>query len=64
MKIYVFKYDNYYSGSRSFKVLANSEAEALAILIKERSKYLNDEETTYIGREEIELDSSKIIGDF
>lgn len=64
MKIYAFKFDNYYSGSRNFKVLANSEAEALAILIKERSKYMNDEETTYVGRKEIELDSPKIIGDF
>lgn len=61
MKIFVFKFDNYYSGSRSFKVLANSNEEAFLLLRRERRKYLDDEETTFVGEEEIELDSPKLI---
>lgn len=61
MKIFVFKFDNYYSGSRSFKVLANSNEEAFLLLRRERRKYLDDEETTFVGEKEIELDSPKLI---
>ena len=55
MKIFVFNFKNYYAGSRSFKVLANSRDEAFEILKKECKKYLG---------EVIELDSPKIISIF
>lgn len=64
MKIFVFNFKNYYSGSRSFKVLANSRDEAFEILKKERKKYLDDEETEAINEKVIELDSPKIISIF
>lgn len=64
MKIFVFKFSNYYSGSRSFKVLARTRSEAFFLLEKERKKYLNDEETNYEVEEEIKLDSPKLISDY
>lgn len=64
MKIFVFNFDNYYAGKRSFKVLARTRSEAFLLLEKERKKYLDDEETTYVGEEEIELDSPKLISDY
>lgn len=64
MKIFVFNFDNYYAGKRSFKILAETRSEAFSLLEKEREKYLNDEETTYEGEEEIELDSPKLISNY
>lgn len=64
MKIFVFKFSNYYSGNRSFKVLAETKSEAFSLLEKKRRKYINDVETTYEEEEEIELDSPKLISDY
>ena len=61
MKIFVFKFDNYFSGRRNFRILANSETEALSLLKEQHSKYFNDEETTFIRKEVVELNSPKII---
>ena len=60
MKVYVFNFDNYYAGSRTFKVFAHSEAEAYELLKKEYSKYLNDE-TELVSKHIVELDSPKVI---
>lgn len=64
MKIFVFNFDNYYAGKRSFKVLARTRSEAFSLLKKECGEYLNNERTAYEGEKEIELDSPKLIGNY
>lgn len=64
MKIFEFRYGNYYRGARYFKVLAHSEEEAWEILRSEKDEYLRDEESNLIGVYVIELDKPKLISCF
>lgn len=63
MKIFVFKYDNCFSGKRNFKVLAESRDEAWDFLQICRKKYIMDDDTCFLEEETIELDSIKMIAE-
>lgn len=61
MKLFIFNCNNYYEGSRTYIVLAETSIEAEEILTKNADAYIKDEETNIYTIDEVSFDKAGLI---
>lgn len=61
LKLYKFKYDNYYSGGRTYNVIATSQLNAHNSIVDKNRKYIMDDETEFIECIESDIIENKVI---